>query len=464
MGRGKRFNDEPKLNFKKVFAVIIALVVIIMFVLIIRNVLKKTVKSEKIAQKYFTVYADNKWGVINQYGEYVIMPSYENMIIIPNENKDVFLCMYDINDTEGTYKTKAINKKNNEIFDEYSQVEEISNFDNYGNLYYFENILKVCKDGKYGLIDFDGNIVLNIEYDSLNALKGEDTILVVKEGKVGAADKYGKLSLPPNFTNVKMTGNGLFIVEEENVKVIDNSGNTVIQDGFDKVSQILSYDTKGIVFVKDNKYGVMNINGEKILNNEYDYLKQVKENVYIAKNEELYGVISNLGEKLLDFNYKNLSYSKVADMYIADVSETESKIFDNNFQEKMTGIVNVNEEKGFFKIRINDEYKYYDFNFVEKTNMDVLINNDYFVSKQNGKYGFIDKNGKVVVDYIYDDVMEQNEYGYAAVKQNGLWGSIDKSGKVIIEPKYNLDDNIKIDFIGKWHLGRYIEMNYYTDQ
>ena len=28
-----------------------------------------------------------------------------------------------------------------------------------------------------------------------------------------------------------------------------------------------------------------------------------------------------------------------------------------------------------------------------------------------GKYGFVDKNGKVVVDYIYDDATEQNEYG-----------------------------------------------------
>ena len=38
MGRGRRYNnDEPKLNIKKVVAVIITILVIIMFVILIRK-------------------------------------------------------------------------------------------------------------------------------------------------------------------------------------------------------------------------------------------------------------------------------------------------------------------------------------------------------------------------------------------------------------------------------------------
>ena len=70
----------------------------------------------------------------------------------------------------------------------------------------------------------------------------------------------------------------------------------------------------------------------------------------------------------------------------------------------------------------------------------------------------------VVVDYIYDDATEQNEYGFVAVKKNGLWGTINKEGKVILEPEYNLDNNLKIDFIGKWHLGQDLNMNYYCEK
>ena len=75
-----------------------------------------------------------------------------------------------------------------------------------------------------------------------------------------------------------------------------------------------------------------------------------------------------------------------------------------------------------------------------------------------------DKMIDYVSRYVYDDATEQNEYGYAGVKKNGLWGSIDKNGKEIIGPKYNLENNLKIDFINKWHLGEDLNMNYYCEK
>ena len=102
--------------------------------------------------------------------------------------------------------------------------------------------------------------------------------------------------------------------------------------------------------------------------------------------------------------------------------------------------------------------------FEEKKASDILKSNTLFLSKKNGKYGYVDKKGNPVTDYIYDDATEQNEYGYAAVKRNGLWGSVDRNGKEAISPKYNLENNIKIDFIGRWHLGEDLNMNYYCEK
>ena len=100
----------------------------------------------------------------------------------------------------------------------------------------------------------------------------------------------------------------------------------------------------------------------------------------------------------------------------------------------------------------------------QKENTEILATNTIFLSKKDGKYGYVDKKGNVVVEHIYDDATEQNEYGFVAVKKNGLWGSIDKQGKIIIEPKYNLENNLKIDFISKWHLGEDLNMNYYCEK
>ena len=84
------------------------------------------------------------------------------------------------------------------------------------------------------------------------------------------------------------------------------------------------------------------------------------------------------------------------------------------------------------------------------------------MSKKDGKYGFVDKDGNVVVDYIYDAATSQNNFGYAAVKKDGKWGSIDDKGTVIQEPTYNLDDYLTIDFVGRWHYGKDLNMNYYN--
>lgn len=61
--------------------------------------------------------------------------------------------------------------------------------------------------------------------------------------------------------------------------------------------------------------------------------------------------------------------------------------------------------------------------------------NTLFLKKENGKYGYVDKKGNVVVDYIYDDATEQNSYGFVSVKKDGLWGSIDKNGKTMYGKK-----------------------------
>ena len=148
MSRGRRY-EEPKLNMKKVFAVIIAFVVIIMFIFMIKGFLTQDEEQTKIVSKtYFSAFQNNKWEIIDEKGAVVIDPSYEEMMIVPNEKKDVFLCIYDVNYETGEYNTKALNSKNEEIFTQYNQIEPLQVVDRNGQVSYISNVLKVQKDGK----------------------------------------------------------------------------------------------------------------------------------------------------------------------------------------------------------------------------------------------------------------------------------------------------------------------------
>lgn len=492
--KGRRYNRyaEPKLNMKKVLGVIVAILVIIMVIVSIVNVIKNGEDKKKVkSYSYYTVYENGKFGVINNEGETVINPEYTEIVLIPNKDVPIFICIYDLNDQDGTYKTKVINQKNEEIFKEYSKVEAIDNFDSKQNIWYEDDVLRVEKDGKYGLINFEGKEVLPCDYDEITALKGvTNNLLVKKDGKVGLVNEKGQTIVNTEYKDIKtlkegykneyiivndnnqygiISTTGTVIIEPkyEDVKYLNNSEMFAIKDAgvwklINKDNQILidgGYDNiieakgENVVVEKGGKYGVVTTKNEEKIPVEYEQIKYTFSIYYIAKTGGKYGIINLNNEQVKDFNYINMDYVEKGDFIQADVSDTETVIFDNNLSEKINGIVSeINQEKGYIKVYTNNEYKYYNFKFEEKKSSDILTSNNLFLSKKDGKYGYVNKEGKVIVDYIYEDGTEQNSCGFAAVKKDGVWGSINKVGAVELEPSVNLDSNIYTTFIGKWHL------------
>ena len=71
----------------------------------------------------------------------------------------------------------------------------------------------------------------------------------------------------------------------------------------------------------------------------------------------------------------------------------------------------------------------------------------------NGKCGFIDKTGRLVIPCKYDEANDFSE-GLANVKLNGKYGFIDKSGTLVIPCKYDWawsfhDGRAKVQLNGK---------------
>jgi hypothetical protein len=62
-------------------------------------------------------------------------------------------------------------------------------------------------------------------------------------------------------------------------------------------------------------------------------------------------------------------------------------------------------------------------------------NDSMFWIREDGKYGYIDKTGKVVIAPQYENTMGFNE-GVAATKLNGKYGYIDIKGKWVIKPQF----------------------------
>lgn len=82
--------------------------------------------------------------------------------------------------------------------------------------------------------------------------------------------------------------------------------------------------------------------------------------------------------------------------------------------------------------------------------------------KKDGKYGFIDRNGNVVIPCVWDDASYFSE-GIAPVKdgETKKWGYIDKTGSCVIECKWNNEAHPFSDGLG---LVRHNGTFYYIDK
>lgn len=501
MSRGRRYSNESRINMKKVVAVIVVILVAIMFVAVIKTLFTKSKEAKVTNINYFAAYSDNKYGVIDSEGQVVIEPSYAEYIVIPNAKKDIFICTYDVNYATGEYKTKALNSKNEEIFTQYEQIEALENYDSNQSVYYENNAIKVKKDGKYGIINIDGKEILACEYDEIKTLKGlENSILVYKDGKVGLVDSKGNKVIATQYTNIlaieddyklgyitvdennkygvvdcnnakvltnkyedikSVNGNGNYVVKENGkYKLIKKDETVLIENKFDDVVEIKN---DKIIIKSGNKYGVLNTEGEVILEAKYEEIKFAYSDTYIIKENGQYGIINKDKQIVIKEKYTSMNYVEEANFIEASEDGIYSDIIGNDYEIKISGILSeLNTDAGYIRLNINGEYKYYNFKFEEKNNTEILTTNTLFLVKKDGKYGYTDKAGNIVIECIYDDATEQNKFGYVAVKKDGKWGSFDKNATKVSETSRTLEDNLKIDFIGEWNLTQDTNMNCYT--
>ena len=569
---------------KKIFIVIAIVVLIALItVMFIANQNLKYEIEEVSEYNYFRLYQNQKYGVIDRNGKVLVNPDYD-IVYIPNPSKPVFVCYYDYDEQTSEYKTKVFDENSSEIFKEYEKVEVFVFKDLSSNKIPFEkSVLKYKQEGKYGLIDFKGNKITENIYTSLESLEyKEGCFLVEQEGKYGIINLKGNTLVNIEYNEVEADGyyskernsydagfvvakktedgykygyinsngntvlkleynqiervtdiedskdvylialkngkagllkngnyilnheyeeieynklNKIFLVQkEEKQGVVDINGKIVVNVEYDSIlfsgnSIIANKDGEKLIFNadgkinenkeyvsqngnyiitidEDGKYGVKNKNGEILIKNNYQYIEYAYNNYFIVTNNGKAGILNDEGKAKVDFEYDIIQRIEETNaMQAIKASDNSTYIYDSNAQ------LSVNMEKGtiyiennYIKILSDTDRKYVDNNGKVLSNKELYKENSLFASLKDGKWGFVDKDGNQVVEYEYDMVTELNNYGYAGIKQNNLWGVIDKEGNIVVEPSYKISEK-EPEFINKYcrfNFGYGFE--YYTDE
>lgn len=110
--------------------------------------------------------------------------------------------------------------------------------------YFSEGIIAAKKDGKWGVIDENGNVVINFEYDNSPYLDHnynnliDKYIIVEKNGKSGCIDKNGKVLVDFKYDGLLETSNNNLLAAIYNRKlgIINSAGETIIDFKYDEFS------------------------------------------------------------------------------------------------------------------------------------------------------------------------------------------------------------------------------------
>lgn len=391
----------------------------------------------------------DKYGLIDVNGDEIVKPEYNSISTDGYYSQDT---KYDsagyiisVKTDEG-YRYGYINSEGKQVLDTmYTNLKRITEIKEDENVY-----LIAYKNGLAGLLR-NGQTIIdndyeNIEYDSTNNI-----LSLQKNAKQGVYDLSGNMILPIQYDSIEFMGIYINAIQNGERLVFDISGTIQDSNGY-KSMQPVGDNKYYITIDRNNNYGVLDANKNILIPSEYSYIEYAFDKYFIVSQNELSGVLNDTATPVIPIQYNVVQNINGTNIIQAINSETNiSDIYNRNLEKVITQENTHIYIKGdYIEVSCENNIQYTDLDGNVKDATEIFPNNTIYAKQQDGKWGYVDKNGNTVVDYIYDLTTNINEYGFGAVKQNGKWGVVNSSGNVIKEPTYELTD-IEPNFIGEYY-------------
>ena len=267
------------------------------------------------------------------------------------------------------------------------------------------NYFLLKQNNLYGIIDKEGNTIIEAQYDEIAIPNPEKAVFVC--------------------------------YKDNNIKVL-NSDNTEILTEYEKVEPIrlkniasdLMYEKSVLKYSEKGKYGLINFEGKKVTKSIYEEIDSLpyKEGELIVKKDNKYGVININGVELVDINYEQV---KLDEYYT-----------DENKYEYAGYIVSTKTEEGYRYGYINKDGKLItkmEYNELSRVTDIQDNNNIYLICAKNGQYGVI-KNEKELIPNQYQSVRFDESNNLFVVEKSKKYGIADINGNLIVPVEYKQID------------------------
>lgn len=279
------------------------------------------------------------------------------------------------------------------------KVEEISEY----------NYFTLEQNQKYGVIDRNGNIIIEAEYEAVQIPNPSKAIFVcVKEYNENTKEyetvvyNEKKEVLLSNYKNIQA------------ISIYTNVNST-------------PYEKSVLTYKENGKYGLINLEGKQITKPVYDEISSInyKEGTFLVKQNELEGIINMKGKVIIKCEYESI---------------TSDNYYSENGNNKQAGfIVSKKTEDGY-------RYGYANYRgtiilnpiYTQLERVTEIANEKgvYFIAFKNGQAGLL-KNNKEILNYEYEDIQYNVLGSIFVTKRNGKYGAVNQEGTTVLYPEYD---------------------------
>lgn len=257
------------------------------------------------------------------------------------------------------------------------------------NYSFFTNGYANVQDDTYqiGLINQSGEIVIKPKYDLMGYLDDQGYTTVYLNGKHGVINSKDEEIIPLVYKDLKL--------EHELVVFLDD---------------------------ESNQYGILNLNNELIMNDDYDHieLNYLFNDQYqvIRDDETIY--IDIEGNEITDFPYLSIT----------------ELFYDNmtykNMERRIDNLLVVERKDHLVALLDRDGNKLIDFKYLEIE----LINDEFFLVKDiDLNCGVVNSKNEVIIESNYHDIKPYHNQ-YFIVRSHDKWGLMNSLGETILAPNY----------------------------
>ncbi|SFW73770.1 WG repeat-containing protein [Chitinophaga sancti] len=291
---------------------------------------------------------------------------------------------------------------------------------------YVQGFARVVNHGQSFYIDSTGKIAFDTIYNNRSlddsweeseaGYLPQDILQVGLNGKQGVMTVQGKWVLRPEYDTIDTQSPQQWVVKKDNKVSLYTSKGFILPFRFEDSNQL---DSLTFAVKDKGKWGVYNKEkDELIIPNTYEdidycYGCNAKGDYILAQKNGKWGVVSFKNEVLIPFEYDHEHMNMRSDEWVESFYKDDQKLSINLKTKKV--------EVDTCQCLPGDE----------QSGLDTEMGS-FTGQRENGKWGLVNKDGKLILDHVYDDITYHANSALIGIVRNEKYGMADTTGKIVI--------------------------------